>query len=100
MDYEEKVFPDVKADPGEKALVGSGQSGCQIAEDLHLAGRCVHLCVGGAPRTARRWQFTWGSGRFSGVARDARFLIEHIGAMRDDRPRRNGFALNERALGS
>jgi hypothetical protein len=45
------------------------------------------------------WQFTWGSGRFSGVARDARFLIEHIEAMRDDRPRRNGFALNEWALG-
>ena len=40
--------------PGEVLLVGSGQSGCQIAEDLHLAGRRVHLCVGGAPRTARR----------------------------------------------
>jgi hypothetical protein len=34
-------------------VVGTGQSGCQIAEDLHLAGRQVHLCVGGAPRTAR-----------------------------------------------
>ena len=34
-------------------VVGSGQSGCQIAEDLHLAGRRVHLCVGSAPRTAR-----------------------------------------------
>jgi hypothetical protein len=29
-------------------LVKTGQSGCQIAEDLHLAGRCVHLWVGGA----------------------------------------------------
>ena len=28
----------------------AGQSGCQIAEDLHLAGRKVHLCVGDAPR--------------------------------------------------
>jgi putative flavoprotein involved in K+ transport len=37
-------------------VVGTGQSGCQIAEDLHLAGRRVHLCVGGAPRTARRYR--------------------------------------------
>jgi len=42
--------------PGEVMVVGSGQSGCQIAEDLHLAGRRVHLCVGGAPRTARRYR--------------------------------------------
>src|SRR5580692_6210989 len=262
--------------PGEVLVVGSGQSGCQIAEDLHLAGRRVHLCVGGAPRTARRyrgkdvvdwlddmgyydkpihehpqkervrtksnhyvtgrdggrdidlrkfavegmrlygrlkeirglklyfsadlkqnldqadavaesikntidkyidangisapvepryqpfwqpdaqvpeldyiaarittiiwcigfhadyrwielpifdgkgypghhrgvstvpgvyflglpWQYTWGSGRFSGVARDAKYLIEHIEEAQDNKPRRNGFALNEWALGS
>jgi putative flavoprotein involved in K+ transport len=41
---------------GAVLVVGSGQSGCQIAEDLHLAGRQVHLCVGGAPRTARRYR--------------------------------------------
>jgi putative flavoprotein involved in K+ transport len=39
--------------PGAVLVVGSGQSGCQIAEDLHLAGRKVHLCVGSAPRVAR-----------------------------------------------
>lgn len=39
--------------PGEVLVIGTGQSGCQIAEDLHLAGRKVHLAVGGAPRTAR-----------------------------------------------
>ncbi|MGH3935134.1 MAG: hypothetical protein ACRDS1_09190 [Pseudonocardiaceae bacterium] len=33
--------------------VGTGQSGCQIAEDLHLAGRQVHVAVGSAPRVAR-----------------------------------------------
>jgi len=38
---------------GEVLVVGTGQSGCQIAEDLHLAGRKVHLALGGAPRTAR-----------------------------------------------
>ena len=37
---------------GDVLVVGSGQSGCQIAEDLHLAGRRVHLCVGNAPRCA------------------------------------------------
>jgi len=39
--------------PGAVLVVGTGQSGCQIAEDLHLAGRQVHLCVGSAPRVAR-----------------------------------------------
>ncbi|EIC86123.1 MSMEG_0569 family flavin-dependent oxidoreductase [Serratia sp. M24T3] len=38
---------------GEVLVVGSAQSGAQIAEDLHLAGRKVHLCVGNAPRVAR-----------------------------------------------
>ncbi|HEX4791411.1 MAG TPA: MSMEG_0569 family flavin-dependent oxidoreductase [Actinospica sp.] len=38
---------------GAVLVVGSGQSGCQIAEDLHLAGRQVHLAVGSAPRVAR-----------------------------------------------
>lgn len=42
--------------PGEVLVVGTGQSGCQIAEDLHLGGRRVHLSVGGAPRTARRYR--------------------------------------------
>ncbi|MGO9358414.1 MAG: NAD(P)-binding domain-containing protein, partial [Xanthobacteraceae bacterium] len=39
--------------PGAVLVVGSGQSGAQIAEDLHLAGRKVHLAVGDAPRCAR-----------------------------------------------
>jgi putative flavoprotein involved in K+ transport len=38
---------------GAVLVVGTGQSGCQIAEDLHLAGRRVHLAVGSAPRVAR-----------------------------------------------
>ena len=41
---------------GAVLVVGSGQSGCQIAEDLHIAGRKVHLCVGDAPRVARRYR--------------------------------------------
>ncbi|MBL0730612.1 MSMEG_0569 family flavin-dependent oxidoreductase [Piscinibacter sp. HJYY11] len=39
--------------PGKVLVVGSGQSGAQIAEDLHLAGREVVLAVGDAPRCAR-----------------------------------------------
>jgi putative flavoprotein involved in K+ transport len=38
---------------GAVLVVGSGQSGAQIAEDLHLAGRKVVLAVGEAPRCAR-----------------------------------------------
>jgi putative flavoprotein involved in K+ transport len=38
---------------GAVLVVGAGQSGAQIAEDLHLAGRRVYLAVGGAPRCAR-----------------------------------------------
>jgi putative flavoprotein involved in K+ transport len=42
--------------PGSVLVVGTGQSGCQIAEDLHLAGRRVHLAVGTAPRVARSYR--------------------------------------------
>jgi putative flavoprotein involved in K+ transport len=41
---------------GDVLVVGTGQSGAQIAEDLHLAGRRVHLAVGSAPRIARRYR--------------------------------------------
>jgi len=38
---------------GTVLVVGNGQSGAQIAEDLHLAGRRVVLATGDAPRCAR-----------------------------------------------
>lgn len=38
---------------GAVLVVGCGQSGAQIAEDLHLAGRRVYLATGNAPRCAR-----------------------------------------------
>ncbi|WP_067664375.1 MSMEG_0569 family flavin-dependent oxidoreductase [Nocardia miyunensis] len=48
---------------GAVLVVGTGQSGAQIAEDLHLAGRSVHLAVGSAPRVARFYRgrdcMTW-----------------------------------------
>lgn len=49
--------------PGAVLVVGSGQSGAQIAEDLHLEGRQVHLALGDAPRVARTYRgrdvMTW-----------------------------------------
>lgn len=48
---------------GPVLVVGTGQSGTQIAEDLHLEGRDVHLAVGRAPRVARFYRgrdcMTW-----------------------------------------
>lgn len=48
---------------GAVLVVGSGQSGAQIAEDLHLEGRQVHLALGDAPRVARFYRgrdcMTW-----------------------------------------
>ena len=38
---------------GSVLVVGSGQSGTQIAEDLHLEGRNVILATGDSPRCAR-----------------------------------------------
>jgi putative flavoprotein involved in K+ transport len=49
--------------PGAVLVVGSGQSGCQIAEELYLSGRQVFLCVGSAGRAPRRYRgndvFKW-----------------------------------------
>ena len=48
---------------GAVLVVGSGQSGCQVTEDLMTAGREVHLCVGNAGRIPRRYRgrdiFDW-----------------------------------------
>ena len=40
--------------PGRVLVVGSGQSGCQIAEELHEAGREVVVACGRAPWSPRR----------------------------------------------
>jgi putative flavoprotein involved in K+ transport len=42
--------------PDNILIIGTGQSGCQIAEDLHLAGKTVHLATGSAPRSPRRYR--------------------------------------------
>ncbi len=40
--------------PGDVLVIGSGQSGCQIAEELYQAGRRVVLACGRAPWSLRR----------------------------------------------
>ncbi len=42
--------------PGAVLVVGSAQSGCQIAEELYLDGRKVYLCVSSAGRVPRRYR--------------------------------------------
>ena len=49
--------------PGAVLVVGSAQSGCQIAEEIYLSGRKVYLCTGSAGRVPRRYRgkdiFEW-----------------------------------------
>jgi len=42
--------------PGAVLVIGSAQSGCQIAEELHEAGRKVYLSTGSAGRIPRRYR--------------------------------------------
>jgi len=53
IDVEDYRNPD-ELPAGAVLVVGSGQSGCQIAEELHRAGRDVHLACGRAPWAPRR----------------------------------------------
>jgi putative flavoprotein involved in K+ transport len=54
--------------PGAVLVVGSGQSGAQIAEELYQAGRKVYLCIGSAGRIQRRYR-----------GRDTVRWLDHIG---------------------
>jgi putative flavoprotein involved in K+ transport len=53
IDAEGYLNPD-SLPPGGVLVVGSGQTGCQIAEELHGAGRHVYLACGRAPWIPRR----------------------------------------------
>jgi putative flavoprotein involved in K+ transport len=54
--------------PGAVLVVGSAQSGCQIAEELYRSGRKVYLSVGRAGRVPRRYR-----------GRDANWWTERLG---------------------
>ena len=47
---------EAPAAPGGVLLVGSGQTGVQLAEELHAAGRAVTLSVGHCGRVPRRYR--------------------------------------------
>jgi putative flavoprotein involved in K+ transport len=53
IDIEQYTNPKALPD-GKVLILGSGQSGCQIAEDLFLAGREVYVACGRAPWLPRR----------------------------------------------
>ena len=58
---EEYGCPDA-LEPGGVLIVGSGQTGCQLAEELHEAGRKVVLACGRCPWSPRRFgghDFVW-----------------------------------------
>jgi putative flavoprotein involved in K+ transport len=72
--YSQKISPEVTQihsslyrnpdglPPGAVLVVGSGQSGCQITEELYQSGRKVYLCTSSARRAPRRYRgkdFTW-----------------------------------------
>ncbi|MDO8827467.1 MSMEG_0569 family flavin-dependent oxidoreductase [Methylophaga sp.] len=51
--HSEKYMNPQQLPDGATLVVGSGQSGAQIAEDIHLTGKKVYLATGDAPRVAR-----------------------------------------------
>lgn len=67
---------------GAVLVIGTGQSGAQIAEDLHLDGKRVHLAVGSATRAPRNYR-----------GRDVTaWLVDmgHYALTVDDHPQREG----------
>jgi putative flavoprotein involved in K+ transport len=57
--------------------------------------------VPGAYLLGLPWLYSWGSGRFSGVARDAEYLAEHIKARQNlSAIDHTDAAVNEAAIGS
>ena len=80
--------------PGAVVVVGSGQSGCQITEDLLAAGRTVYLCTSKVGRVPRRyrgkdliewwvdmkfWDVTYASLQDKSISRAAQPQISGIG---------------------
>jgi putative flavoprotein involved in K+ transport len=55
IDAEAYVNPSTLA-PGKVLIVGSGQTGCQLAEEIFEAGREVYLACGRAPWIPRRFE--------------------------------------------
>lgn len=78
--------------PGAVLVVGTGQSGCQIAEELYQAGRTVYLSTGACGRAPRRYRgrdvFAW--------VRDTGLLSRPVHKLEDPQER---FAANPHLSG-
>ena len=79
----------------------------RVARDIRFRfsfDRPVHIAgvtpVPGVYFLGLPWLYTWGSGRFSGVARDAEYLAEYIKARAGSTQPESQAALNEAAIGS
>jgi putative flavoprotein involved in K+ transport len=82
IDVEDYRNPD-ELPAGAVLVVGSGQSGCQIAEELHRAGRDVYVACGRAPWGPRRigdHDLVW-------WAHETGFLDQSVDALPDPRAR-------------
>jgi putative flavoprotein involved in K+ transport len=82
IDVEDYRNPD-ELPAGAVLVVGSGQSGCQIAEELHRAGRDVYLACGRAPWGPRRI----GDRDLVWWAHETGFLDQSVGSLPDPRAR-------------
>jgi putative flavoprotein involved in K+ transport len=82
IDVEDYRNPD-ELPAGAVLVVGSGQSGCQIAEELHRAGRDVHVACGRAPWGPRRI----GDRDLVWWAHETGFLDQSVDALPDPRAR-------------
>ena len=77
--HSEQYFNPEQLPEGHVLVVGSGQSGAQIAEDLHLAGKKVYLSIGDAPRCARFYrgkdvvQWLYEMGYYETTVKDHRY---------------------------
>jgi putative flavoprotein involved in K+ transport len=82
LDVEDYRSP-AEVPSGAVLVVGSGQSGCQIAEELRRAGRDVYLACGRAPWGPRRI----GDHDLLWWAQETGFLDAHVSTLPDPRAR-------------
>jgi putative flavoprotein involved in K+ transport len=103
IDSEDYVNPD-SLPPGGVLVVGSGQSGCQIAEELNEAGRDVVVACGKAPWAPRRLEgrdvvsWVWETPFFDQSLADLPNPGARLGANVQSTGRAGGHDLNFRTL--
>jgi pyridine nucleotide-disulfide oxidoreductase len=90
--------------PGRVLIVGSGQTGCQIAEDLILAGRDVYIACGRAPWQLRRpggrdiWEWMVGTDFLNMTIADLPSPMARLAPLPQMTGRDGGHDLNYRTL--